>query len=430
MFTLTTFLKRLLPITTLMVVVSPAWGQGLTLEQAWDQALTRSPVVGQRRAETLEQEAVLDEAYVEARPQLKLNLQSQAQGPQPSLNLPGRQITLNPIDTHSAAISLEQSLTSFGRVGARSQTAQAALEASHHRQFQSQDQVALEVSDAYLEVLSQQELVETAHWQVKAAQRALEDAENGYEVGTAPAFDTVRADSRLARAESELTARKLALENARAQLRRLLGQPNDTALKLTPPLLVHPPEEHEPNYGQRPELRAADLNLRAAQARVDQTRAEGGPQLGLRASLAQQTETPFTPGTQWSVGLNFSYAFADGGRTEARTNQARARVAQQEEQVRDLRERLALEEIVASNQLESDWSVMTSAAAERKAAAEATRISELRYRAGVAPSLELLETQADYAQAWSREVNARYTYQKNYYRWLRASANPSWRSHP
>lgn len=428
MFALLTFYKRLFLVVTLIAATSPAWSQDLSLEQAWSRATTHSPVLGQREAQTLEQEYALDEAFVEARPRLELSLQSQVQGPQQTLQVPGGRLNVNQTANYTSALTLEQSLDTFGRVRARSRQAQAQLEVSECQWAKSQDELAVQVSDAYLTVLTEKELLEASRWQLEAAQRALSDAQKAYKVGTAPAFDSIRADSRLARAQSDLTIHQLAHQNAMASLMRLLGQPLGQQLNLKAPSLEAPPEQAAPSYQDRPELLGEQLNLEVAVAGVERFQAEGGPQLALRASLLQQTETAFTPGTSWSVGLNFSYAFADGGLTAARTNQAKARLSRQEESLRALAEQLALEEVVASNQIRSDWSVMTSAASEREAAAEAARVAELRYRAGVAPGLELLETQADYAQAWSREVSARYTYQKNFYRWLRASAKPRWRN--
>lgn len=81
---------------------------------------------------------------------------------------------------------------------------------------------------------------------------------------------------------------------------------------------------------RRPDVQAADQRLQAALARLGAARAAGFPSLLLTTSLGHESSalsTLLDPGSLvWSLGLQISRSVLDGGRQQAQTDAARARL--------------------------------------------------------------------------------------------------------
>src|SRR2546428_6062779 len=152
----------------------------------------------------------------------------------------------------------------------------------------------------------------------------------------------------------------------------------------------------------RPEL--AEVLARQAAAQAGIQLAESGARFNLGLSgVVSYGNTGFIPTTDlsstWSMTLAATLNVSDGGLTKDRIGEARQRLEQL--QAAELSQRQAIELDVRQSylNLQSAREELTGADALQAQAAEALRIANVRFAAGVGTSLEVLSAQASSSQA-------------------------------
>jgi outer membrane protein len=196
-----------------------------------------------------------------------------------------------------------------------------------------------------------------------------------------------------------------------AELARLIGVSPDQPLEPTgdlgrattafpaKPLDVGPLVESA--RAARQERRALEQRVTAADAQRDAAAAGrlptiqflGGvdyarpnPKIFPRADVAQDS---------WDVGVGASWSLWDGGRTVAEVAQARAVSLAASERLKEFDSQLGVEVRQRSLEVESAVASVAAATSGVTAAADARRVVDERYRAGVIAGIEVLD--AEYA---------------------------------
>lgn len=148
---------------------------------------------------------------------------------------------------------------------------------------------------------------------------------------------------------------------------------------------------------RRPDVRQAEEQLIAANAQIGVARAAMLPSISLTGALGAQStalSTLLDSGARiWSIGFGLSLPIFDGGRLEARTDQAVARQ----------RQALAAYQGAAQSAFREVSDALIAARAAREAEADllartgsterSLRIAQLRYEAGYSGYLEVLDAQ-------------------------------------
>jgi outer membrane protein TolC len=233
----------------------------------------------------------------------------------------------------------------------------------------------------------------------------LRDAQNRREQGLAAPNEVLAVQVERDRAELWRLQARNAAELSAANLRRLLDLPGDTVIEASEPLSAPPaanPDRaalEQAALEVRPELKALQARVAAAEAGVRVQHAGALPQLSLNAGydyawpnnrvLPLRDEWRQT----WYVGLTLGLVAFDGGRISAATAQARAQWEALRQQFVDVQRRVRLE--VAQRVLEAGTARAGLAVAEGglASARENVRVAGDRYREGVSPSAELLDAE-------------------------------------
>ena len=303
----------------------------------------------------------------------------------------------------SASTSFE--LDFWGRLSRTAEAAQANLLASRY----SQDVVALSLAgataQAYFAARSLEAQLAVLAKTIEARRESLEIARARADAGLASALDVYQAEGALAdalaqRREAErqrsLTERALAQLTGRLDLKltsdKLGGDLFALPLPPTPP-----PGLPSTLLARRPDIRSAEATMIAANALIGVARAALFPTISLTASLGAQSaelsELLTSGAGVWSLGLAALAPIFDGGRRQARVEQAQARRAQAlagyqrsiETAFREVADALASVEQSAGAEADLD--------ARLQAARNALELSNERYRAGYSPFLEVLDAQ-------------------------------------
>ena len=220
----------------------------------------------------------------------------------------------------------------------------------------------------------------------------------------------LRADVALQTIELE---RQRAL--AQSQLALLTGE---AGLRLAPPADAVLPAPPAPPAGlpsslleRRPDIQRAEQALVAADANLGVARAAMYPTLSLTALLGGESMELSTllnaPGRIWSLAFGLSLPLFDGGRTVARTDQARAR---QQEAVAAYQGAVsvafkeaadALSNLQAAGQSEPDLKLRA------EASTRAAKLAQMRFEAGYSGYLDVLDAQRSLNAATLDQVRNR-----------------------
>jgi multidrug efflux system outer membrane protein len=236
---------------------------------------------------------------------------------------------------------------------------------------------------------------------LRAANESLALARKRSDAGVASALDVYQAASLQSAASAQ--AKEIARQRASVvhQMGTLTGRldltvpAKDIASLPVPPL----PPAGLPSLllERRPDVRQAEAQLAAATERIGVARAAQFPTLSLTGSLGLQSadlDALFKPGAHvWSVGANVLGPILDGGRYQARTEQAEAQARQAEALYQRAVETAFREVSDALSNVRLAADSETDLVSRLEAARNALRLAQRRYEQGYSAYLEVLDAQ-------------------------------------
>ena len=311
----------------------------------------------------------------------------------------------------------------FGRVAALKDVALANYLATEEARKAAQISLIAAVSSTWLQLKTDTELLLLTERTLGTREQSLRLTRLRFDNGASSALDMRLAESLAANAQ----ATRAQQQRLRAQdinlLTLLVGQPIPERLIPPVPAVVTPeaprslsqptaavePAAELPTFTEvppglpsdlllrRPDIRAAEQQLIAANANIGAARANFFPRISLTGSLGRVSgdlDGLFSAANRaWSFGPSISLPICDMGRNQANLEAARAAreiaVAQYEKAIqtafREVADALAGRATLA-DQLSA---LQAQAVAER----DRFRLADLRYRNGIANSLDLLDAQ-------------------------------------
>jgi multidrug efflux system outer membrane protein len=311
----------------------------------------------------------------------------------------------------------------FGRVAALKDVALAQFLASEENRKATQISLIANVAETWLRLKTDTELLALAERTAATRDASLELMQLRADNGASSALDVLQAKSLVASAHATLAQQQRLRTQDVNLLNLLAGQTvpehllpalppfdavamGDSAVLATvvPPVADLPSFEPVPDgldselLLRRPDIRAAEQQLIAANANIGVARANFFPRISLTGNLgrisSQFDDLLGSDGTRvWSVGTNLTAPLFDLGRNRANLAASKASremaVAQYEKAIQAGFREVADALIARSTYADQLDAQAAQAAAER----ERFRLSELRYRNGVASYLDLLDAQ-------------------------------------
>lgn len=222
----------------------------------------------------------------------------------------------------------------------------ARLAASNHRVELAQADVALKVSDAYLETLKQQRIAELTEEYVRQIESLRERVVEIVRLDRGRGYDLLQIDSRLNSAQLALAARRGSVQEQWARLDQLTGR---HVTSLERPSSPPPPEASVDGaleaLDNHPSVMAARADVEAARRLAARADAWSRPNISVRGRI-NSPEYPLGE-KKWfggyDVGLVSDWNPFDGGAGAANARAAHAQIASAEDQVDATRRELAAE---------------------------------------------------------------------------------------
>ncbi|MEJ2553223.1 MAG: TolC family protein [Gammaproteobacteria bacterium] len=205
-------------------------------------------------------------------------------------------------------------------------------------------------------------------------------------------------------------------KNAQGALADVMGLDADTAVKISPPVAQTPDENFtrdvtrliEAARNNRPDLAAAEAQIKAAQASVTSAQAAGRPSLSLSGDLNYSDTSVSDPFRSSALGLTVTIPLFTGYDTTYRVRAAREQVAVRVAQRDNLRRQVALDVWKAYQSLITETQSLKSSADLVASAAQSERVAMGRYKAGAGNILDVLTAQSALASARQQNVQALY----------------------
>jgi outer membrane protein len=279
--------------------------------------------------------------------------------------------------------------------------------------FQSE----LSVTNAFFDALAASEVLVVNQAAVERAQQQLAVASARLQSGAGQRTDSLTALVQLGQARQQLLSSQAALATNEATLGRLVGTDGrvsaiDDPSFYSQPIILDTTSVRQEALRSAPGIRTAQANLVSAEASLRANKAAYWPTISANArsdwTASKQNDYKFQPRRSLGITMSFSpwTSLQRETQIENAAIQVDNRVATLEDQRLQISSQLTQQYAALGNARES----IEVAGISVQAADENVRVTEQRYRLGVATIFELMQAQEQKTQAEVNEIQARFSY--------------------
>lgn len=325
---------------------------------------------------------------------------------------PIEKLGVNPnFDLYRADLNASFEVDLWGRLRRATEAARSELLANQENQRTVLMTLVADVAQSYFDLLELDREAEIDRRTLASRRASLDLVRRRYDDGLASELDLKRAEEEVASAAATVPDVERRVAQTENGLRIFLGEnpgpiPRSGSLEgehMPPEIPAGLPSAL---LEQRPDIRAAEEHLVAANARIGEAKAEFFPQIsltGIFGSASVSLSDFFTgPSRMWSAGPTVTLPIFNAGRlssnlaaTEAREQQSLIQYRQAIQQAfREVDDALVFHQKAREIRLQRERQV--------QAAEQALALANLRYTNGVSSYLDVLDTER---QLFSAEIN-------------------------
>jgi outer membrane protein TolC len=328
---------------------------------------------------------------------------------------PGLPEIVGPFNVFDARASVSQAVLDLKALH-HARAASQELRAAEHEERNTRELVVLACAGLYLETVAGESRIDATRAQLDTAEALLALARDRKTAGLATGLDALRAEvqmqaqrQRLLVAEEEAAKDKLALARA-------LGLPLGQRFRLTDPMPLatlpplSPEEAVARAWRERPDLKAAQARVEAAEAQRRSALGEGLPSLAVNADYGTIGNDPGTARPTFTLGAALRVPIFEGGRVQGKVRAAEARVQEDRARLEDLRARIYYEVQTAFLDLRSAQDRVQVAQTALGLGREQLRQAQDRFAAGVASNIDVVQAQEALATATENSIASLYAH--------------------
>ncbi|KPJ52636.1 hypothetical protein AMJ39_07400 [candidate division TA06 bacterium DG_24] len=393
-------------------------GSAFTLDEAIEYALEHNPDLLRTREQVNGAKGMVMEARSGFLPHFELGASYTRQFELPTLTIAGAdgpavEVPLGYENNYSAGISVTQSLWSWGRVLNAYRIADLGLDAVRYDVEEMESAVRYEVARAFYGLIVAHEFEKVARDALGQAERHFGVVETREREGLASRFDLLRAQVQVANAKPPVIRAANAVDLAEQQLKLVLGIDLATQIEVQGELVVGPAEVDlveaiEQALAMRPALESLRRRRSIAARALSIAQAQNKPTFF--ASAAYVYQRPFYFSEDWGRDIRATVGVTipifDGFRTRGAVARAKSSLRDLELSLTVLEDGVELEVRTAYLRLMEAQETLASQQETVGQAEESLRIAEVRFRNGMATSLEVMDTQLALTQARTNYLGA------------------------
>lgn len=335
---------------------------------------------------------------------------------QPPLLDPNGEI-IGPVKLYDFRGEVSQSLLDFGAAG-KVRAARAAVTAADADVGIVAEQAATNAVTVYVRALRSDANLQARIADSTLAADLLAIARDQLTAGVGVALDVTRAQSQLAKARAQLITARNARDRSRLELSRALNLALDTPVELTDSLnsVALPDSINEQTavdvaLRTRPDIRATDAQLAAAQQQIAAIRATRLPTIGVFGNDGRNGLGLNHLLNTYTYGVQLTWPVFEGGRREGQTQEQEAVAHDIEIRRRDLRQQVAVDVRGAMLDIASAREQVEAARGRQRLAEQEVEQARERFRAGVAGNADVITALASLNAARTELIDALTAYQ-------------------
>jgi outer membrane protein TolC len=323
--------------------------------------------------------------------------------------------SVGPFSYFDARAAVTQSLFDWKLINA-TRAASQNLKSAAYTFKDARDLVVLAVGYVYLQAIADEARIETTEAQVKTAQTLYDQAADQINAGTSPDIDGLRTRVELQTRQQQLIQARNNFAIQKLTVARVIGlapgqefeftdkAPYDTIEAITVD------EALRRAYASRSDYQAAMTDVRAAEFARKAAVAGYLPSLAFNADYGLAGSHPSTATTVADVRGTLSIPILQGGRVHGDVSQADARLEQSRERLENLRAQIDSDVRAALLNLQSSADQVNVARSNIDLAEETLIQSRDRFSAGVADTVEIVQSQEAVASAHEQYIASLYNY--------------------
>lgn len=315
----------------------------------------------------------------------------------------------------NVSLSLQYLLLDFGGRGARVESDKQALIAADFSQDAEIQSVLFAAIQDYYDLLAAQEAVTASRESVRSSQAAYA-AVARHTAGTATISDVLQAKTALSQALLTLTQVRGALTTAHGTLANIMGLPADAGFTIE--RLASAPLDAIAKatlkqliaraVAARPDLAAAQAEIKSARAGVSVAQSAGLPTLSMFATPQYMHSATLGAQHETLYGLNLSVPLFSGFATTYQVHLAKAELESAVTQRKQIRNQVSLDVFQAYTALITSDHALAAAEDLLQSAQASAQVAIGRYQAGVGDILDVLNADAALVSAQTHEIQNRY----------------------
>lgn len=394
----------------LLLVSSPLSAREMTISEALRYALEQSPALKSARQELRKAKGGVVQADGNFYPRISVS-GSYSDNRYPTVNAGDR------TDTRGAAVGVTENIYAGGRHAAQRRQAKEQLNQAELTVKEAEENLAVNLHTLFYSVLLARETVAAAVDAVETSRKHLQEVQQMLSLGLANQLEVIRAEQQLSSNEAALASSRGTLDSANINLLNLMGLPPQSDYSPSGTLEIARPEgtaEASVELARRQRADKAILEKQIAIQKEQITIVSGAMKPSVDVTVSAGYDTPYHSQDRgedsWKATLSMEVPVYDGGQTRGEVIKARA---VQEQNRQNLRQK----ELDILSEVGLAWVEITDSEAQivarRKAlslARETLRLSQVGYREGVTPQLDLLDAQSNLTSARKDYSQSLYTH--------------------
>jgi TolC family type I secretion outer membrane protein len=313
----------------------------------------------------------------------------------------------------SVGLTLSYLLYDFGTRAANLENARQLLAAASATQDSTVQAVFLAAVQAYYQTQATQAALDAAHEAERAAKQSFAAAEARYLAGSATPADKLQAQTAYSQATLNRITTDGNLKKTGGALANIIGLEANRDVSLAAANTEVVPASFDQDVNalieeakrQRPDLIAAEAQVKATEASADAARAAGKPSISLNASTNQINSAGATSRGS-SLGVSISVPLFAGYAPTYRVRAAEAQVEAQQARTERVRLQVALDVWNAWQNLVTATQSLRTTADLLGSATQSERVALGRYQAGVGSMLDVLNAQSVLASARQQRIQS------------------------
>ena len=309
--------------------------------------------------------------------------------------------------------TLSQPITQYFKIRAGVDLNRADAAGARSDMRRAENEIAYKVKEVFYGILTTERRRDAVDAQIRAAELRITETRNAVLTGVALELRAAEVRAQIAQARHVRGQLQDAVVDMRLDLADLCGLPLDTDLELALPAGSAAPSPAievavVAAYTQNPEIEAAAHQLEKAQAAVRAARAEYIPEVGAFAQHIYQNGAPFLSRNNGTFGVRVTWTLFEFGKRRNQVSERVAEVAQAEENLTRLRNRVRIDVEKAVRKLNRAESGLESARQLVAATTEGRRVSSDQVEVGTANRSIFLESEASMLTAQADLLRAEY----------------------